>query len=317
MGRGTAHSAVEMRHLRLVAAIAEHGNMTAAGRILNLSQPALSHQLRELEARLRSPLFVRTARRMVLTPAGEQLAQIAREVLPRVDSFEHQALDGDFATPRGRIRVATQCYTVYHWLPAVLRAFRDRWPSVELRVLAEHTSAPIKALRDGALDLAIVYTKVADRRIRLEPLFEDELVVITAPEHPFAGREYVSPQRLADEQLFVYLSAEGDSHVVRDILEPAGLPAEQISYIQLTEAIIELVAANLGVAVLAKWSVAPAIQSGAVRAIRLGRRGYPRTWYAATRSADVTPAHQFDLIELLRRHLGAGPVVRPSQLKLS
>src|SRR5215211_416523 len=96
-----ALAAVEMRHLRLISAIAEHGSMTAAGRVLNLTQPALSHQLRELETRLRSPLFVRTARRMVLTPAGEQLAQIARGVLAQVDAFERQVLDGDFTTARG------------------------------------------------------------------------------------------------------------------------------------------------------------------------------------------------------------------------
>ena len=73
MSTGTPPAAVEMRHLRLVAAIVEQGSMTAAGRVLNLTQSALSHQLRELEARLRSPLFVRTSRRMVLTPAGDQL----------------------------------------------------------------------------------------------------------------------------------------------------------------------------------------------------------------------------------------------------
>src|SRR3954452_9159034 len=127
------HAAVEMRHLRLISAIGELGSMTAAARALNLTQPALSHQLRELEARLRSPLFVRTARRMVLTPAGEQLAQIARVVLPQIDSFERHVLEGEFASARGTIRIATQCYTAYYWLPAVLRDFRDRWPSVELR----------------------------------------------------------------------------------------------------------------------------------------------------------------------------------------
>jgi LysR family transcriptional regulator for metE and metH len=317
MGRAAPPAAVEMRHLRLIAAIAEHGNMTAAGRMLNLSQPALSHQLRDLEARLRSPLFVRTARRMVLTPAGEQLAQIARAVLPQVEAFARQALEGEFATTRGVIRIATQCYTAYHWLPAVLRGFRERWPSVELRVLAEHTSAPLGALRQGALDLAVVYSRGADRRIRFEPLFEDELVVITAPEHHFADREYVSAERLGDERMFVYSSIDRDSLVVRDILEPAGVPPEQISHIQLTEAIIELVAANLGVAVMAKWAVAPEVRAGLVRALRLGKRGYPRTWYAATRSGDVTPAHQFELIELLKRHLGPGPVARPTQLRLS
>ena len=147
MGTGALGAAVEMRHLRLVAAIVEQGSMTAAGRVLNLTQSALSHQLRELEARLRSPLFVRTSRRMVLTPAGEQLAQIARGVLAQIDAFERQVLDGNFADARGVIRIATECYTAYHWLPAVLREFRDRWPNVELRVGAEHTSAPISALR--------------------------------------------------------------------------------------------------------------------------------------------------------------------------
>src|SRR5215218_1203834 len=176
----TSRAAVEIRHLRLVAAIAEQGSLTAAGRVLNLTQPALSHQLRELEARLRAPLFVRTSRQMVLTPAGQQLAQIARGVLPQVDSFERQVLGGDFADAPGVIRIATECYTAYHWLPAVLREFRSRWPNVELRVGAEHTADPIGALREGALDLALVYSGVDDRRIRLEPLFDDELVVVTA-----------------------------------------------------------------------------------------------------------------------------------------
>lgn len=318
MGRRPPHSAVEVRHLRLIAAIAEHGSMTSAGRVLDLSQPALSHQLRELELRLRSPLFVRTARRMVLTPAGEQLAQVARAVLPQIDSFERQVREGEFATARGTIRIATQCHTAYHWLPAVLRGFQDRWPSVELRVAAEHTPSPETALREGLLDVAIVYTRTSDRRIRLEPLFDDELVVITSPDHRLAGCDHVAPAALADEHLFVYSSVSRHSLVLHDILEPAEVVPKQITRLQLTEAIVELVAAGMGVAVLARWAVAPAAQSGAVRMLRLGRKGFPRTWYAATRSGDVTPAYQFDLIELLRRHLGAGPTLRaPQQLRSS
>src|SRR5687768_14214063 len=290
MGTSPARAGpVEMRHLRLVATIAEQGSMTAAARVLDLTQPALSHQLRELEARLRSPLFVRTARRMVLTPAGEQLADLARTVIAQVDAFERQAREGDFAEMRGVIRIATECYTAYHWLPAVLRDFRDRWPNVELRVSAEHTSAPIRALRDGALDLALVYTAIDDRRVRLEPLFDDELVLVTAPEHRFAGRDHVTPASLRDERFFVYTSPDPESTIVRDILEPAGVRPSQITRLQLTEAIVELVAAGLGVAVLARWAVAPALRSGAVRATRIGKRGIRRTWFAAARAADLTP----------------------------
>jgi LysR family transcriptional regulator, regulator for metE and metH len=306
----TPRAAVEMRHLRLVAAIAEQGSMTAAGRVLNLTQPALSHQLRELEARLRAPLFVRTSRHMVLTPAGEQLAQIARGVLPQVDGFERQVLGGDFADARGVIRIATECYTAYHWLPAVLREFRGRWPNVELRVSAEHTAAPLGALREGRLDLALVYSRSNDRGIRLEPLFDDELVLVTAADHRFAGREFVPVDALADEHFFVYTSPDSESAVLRDVLEPAGVQPSQITRLQLTEAIVELVAAGLGVAVLARWAVAPAVRSGAVQTLRIGQAGLHRTWFTATRSAEVTPAWRFDLVELLRRHLGAGPAVR-------
>jgi LysR family transcriptional regulator for metE and metH len=294
MKQSAALKAVEIRHLRLIAAIAEHGSITSAGHVLKLTQPALSHQLRELESRLRSPMFTRTSRRMVLTPAGEQLNEIARSVLSQIDSFERQVLDGSFTTTRGSVRIATECYTAYHWLPAVLRDFRARWPHVELDVRAEHTARPIAALRDGALDLAIIYNRVADKRVRVEPLFDDELVIVTAPDHRLAGHGYVSVEALAG-------------------VEPA-----RITRIQLTEAIIELVAAGLGVAVLAKWAVLPAVRSGAVQTVRIGKKGFTRTWCTAVRKGDVTPPWQLDLMELLRRHLGGGPTVRTgAQLRLS
>jgi LysR family transcriptional regulator, regulator for metE and metH len=302
--------AVEMRHLRLVAAIAEHGSMTAAAQVLNLTQPALSHQLSEVERRLRAPLFVRTARRMVLTPAGAQLAELAKGVLAQVETFERQARDGDFVTARGVVRLATQCYTAYHWLPAVLREFRERWPNIDLRVAAEHTAAPITALRDGLLDLAIVYTPSTDRRVELRPLFDDELVVVLPPDHRLAAQSVVTPGALRGEHVFVYTTSDRENSVVRDILDPAGIPSSRISHIQLTEAIIELVAAGLGVSVLAEWAVAPAVRSGAVRIARIGKQGFSRTWYAAVRSADVTPAYRFDLIDLLARTLRPGPAVR-------
>ena len=302
--------AVEMRHLRLVVAIAEHGSMTAAAAVLNLTQPALSHQLREVETRLRAPLFVRTGRRMVPTPAGAELVELGRGVLAQVETFERQARDGDFATARGTVRIATQCYTAYHWLPAVLRSFQQRWPNIDLRVLAEHTSSPIAALREGLLDLAIVYTPSADRRVELRPLFDDELVVVLPPGHRFAGKDAIAPSTLRGEQVFVYTTSDRDNSVVRDILDPAGVSDSKITHIQLTEAIIELVAAGLGVAVLAAWAVAPAVRAGAVKTARIGKHGFNRTWYAAVRKADITPAYRFDLIDLLSRTLRPGPAVR-------
>jgi LysR family transcriptional regulator for metE and metH len=318
MGQPSRQTGVEIRHLRLIVALAEHGSLTSVARLLGLTQPALSHQLRDLEVRLRAPLFERTARRMVLTPVGEQLTHVARRVLAELDSFERQVVNGEFSVPRGRVRLATECYTAYHWLPSVLRDFQNRWPTVELRVAPEHTASPIAALREGSLDLGIVYHRTADRRIRLEPLFDDEMVVVTAPDHRFAGADSVPVEALGEEHLFHYLPLTSGSSVIRDILERADVQPSKTTQLQLTEGILELVAAGFGIAILAKWAVAPAVRAGTVHTARLGKKGYKRTWYAAVRSGDVTPAYQFDLIDMLRRHLSAGPTARVGQqLRLS
>jgi LysR family transcriptional regulator for metE and metH len=154
--------------------------------------------------------------------------------------------------------------------------------------------------------------------VHLEALFEDELVVIMAPDHPLAGTPHLPLEAFAGEHVFAYTSEDRHSTVLDDILAPAGVVPARVSRIQLTEAIIELVAAGLGISVLANWSVAPAVRAGSVCASRLGVDGHSRTWSAAVRRGDVMPAFQFDLIELVRRHMrGADSGLPEQRLRLS
>jgi LysR family transcriptional regulator for metE and metH len=113
--------------------------------------------------------------------------------------------------------------------------------------------------------------------------------------------------------LITYTSLARSSSAVRDILESAGVQPLKTTQLQLTEAILQLVAAGFGVAILAKWAVAPSVRAGVVETTRLGKHGQKRTWFAAVRSADVTPPYLFDLIEMLRRHLNSGPAARIGQ----
>lgn len=313
MERTEVPHTIDMRHLRLVAAIAEQGRVTAAASELGLTQPALSHQLRDLESRLRTPLFVRTARRMVPTAAGEQLVAVAREVLRSVAGFERQIRSGDYDQARGSLTLATECYTVYHWLPGVLRAFRERWPAVDLRIAPEHTASPFTALRDGVLDLAVVHTASTDRRIRTDALFDDELVAVSHPRHRFARQPFVTAEDFRPEHLILYSTTDGTIAALRDFLHPAGVVPERITRIQLTEAILELVAADLGVAILSRWAVLPWIRAGTLAATRVTERGFVRQWYVATRTDQPATGYQFDLMDLLRRHVSGGPVVLDAQ----
>jgi LysR family transcriptional regulator for metE and metH len=290
---------LEIRHLLLVEAIAGEGGVTRAGERLHLTQSALSHRLRDIETRLGAPLFLRVRRKMVLTPAGERLLALARPILERLRQAEEEIrlMGRDGA---GLLRFAVECYTCYHWLPRLLDVFRRRFPRVEVRIAADETRRPIQALLDGRLDLAMVSGRVTDRRIHLRPLFEDEFVVVMPPGHPLESRPFVRPQDFAAETLLMYSGPEENTAMQR-VLGPAGVAPARVTQVQLTEAILELVKAGQGLAVLAAWSVAPRVDAGALVARPLTRRGLVRRWQAARLKGDAPPAHLVAFEDLLAK----------------
>ena len=298
---------LDLRHLRLVVAVAESGGQTRAARKLNLTQSALSHQLRELEGRIGAPLFIRASRRMVLTAVGERILASARRVLHEVETLERDLLTEASTGGAGVVRLATECYTCYHWLPGVVTAFRQEWPRVDVRIIAEATANPVRALLDGALDLAIVAGDVDERRLGCTSLFEDEQVVVVAPGHPLASQSFVEPEELRDEHLILYTTHSSENSVLREVLRPAGVEPRQLTRVQLTEAIVELVKAGLGVSVLARWAIAPQLRDRSLVGIPLTKNGFHRRWWAVTRPHETAPAYQQSLLDLLGRHLRGGP----------
>ena len=298
---------LDLRHLRLVVAVAESGGQTRAARKLNLTQSALSHQLRELEGRIGAPLFIRASRRMVLTAVGERILASARRVLHEVETLERDLLTEASTGGAGVVRLATECYTCYHWLPGVVTAFRQEWPRVDVRIIAEATANPVRALLDGALDLAIVAGDVDERRLGCTSLFEDEQVVVVAPGHPLASQSFVEPEDLREEHLILYTTHSSENSVLREVLRPAGVEPRQLTRVQLTEAIVELVKAGLGVSVLARWAIAPQLRDRSLVGIPLTKSGFHRRWWAVTRPHETAPAYQQSLLDLLGRHLRGGP----------
>lgn len=288
---------LEIRHLKLVAAVAETGSVTQAGNRLHLTQSALSHQLRYAEEQVGGPLFTRQNRKMIITAAGERLLQTAKSVLAELDRAARDIQERGAASA-GLIRLSTQCYTVYHWLPLRLKLFQKRFPEVEFQLVVEATDNPFRALLGGTLDLAIVCDPIRNRRILYTPLFEDELFIIVAPEHRMAGKKYLVPEDLAGENLLIYPPKE-ECTVLKEILEPAGISPRRIQEVTLTEAIIEMVIAGLGVACLPGWAAAPQLVSGAVIGLPLTAQGFHRAWSAAHLRDHRAPVYLQEFIRLL------------------
>jgi LysR family transcriptional regulator for metE and metH len=269
---------LEIRHLRLVAAVADVGSLTRAGDRLHLTQSALSHQLRDIESRLGTALFLRVGKRLVLTPAGERLLVSARDVLDRLQSTEDDIRQ--LGQQRGGvIRLSTECYTCYHWLPPLLKKFRQTFPRVDVRIDVEATHHPVERMLEGKLELAIMSSPVSDRRLAVRAMFDDELVVIAAPGHRFARQTHVKLAEIRDETLYVY-PPRAESLVLQNVLLPAGAAPARVEEVQLTEAIVELVKAGLGIAILAPWAVEPHVKAKTIVARPLTARGLQRRWSA-------------------------------------
>ena len=289
---------LEIRHLRMVAAVAASGTVTRAAADVHLTQSAVSHQLRDIEERLGTPLFLRVGKRMIPTAAGERVLSTARRVLEEIETTE-DAVRRIGTHQGGVLRVCTQCNTGYHWLPPLLEAFRRKHPQVDVAIAVECTTRPLESLLEGRLDLAIVTQDVQHPHLRVRPLFDDEHAAIVAPDHPFASRPFVRPEDFAGQRLLLYSGSADDSFTVQQILRPAGVEPERLSFVMLTEAILEMVKADLGISVMQTWSVEPAIRSGEVRAIPITANGIRRRWSAVTLRAAPTAPHVEAFIELL------------------
>ena len=291
---------LEIRHLRLVAAVAEVGSLTRAGDQLHLTQSALSHQLRDIESRLGAALFLRVGKRLVLTPAGERLLASATDVLERLARAEHdiREMGRDRA---GSLRITTECYTCYHWLPPLLLRYRRTFPKVEVRIDVAATHRPVEMLLTGKIDLALMSTPVHDRRLVSRRVFDDELVVIASKHHRFAQQPHVRVAQMRDETLFIY-PPKAESGPLQNVLIPAGALPARIEEVQLTEAITELVKAGLGVAILARWAVQPLVDAGAIVARSLPARGMHRVWSAVTPKDLARTDYVTAFIDLLEQH---------------
>jgi LysR family transcriptional regulator for metE and metH len=296
-GEGTVK--LDIRHLKLIVAVTEEKSVTRAGERLHLTQSALSHQLRDIEDRLGTQLFLRLNKRMLPTQAGERLLATARQVLAELKHVEDDIAQMA-SHKQGALRLSTECYTCYHWLPDLLKEFNRKFPGVEVRIILEATRQPIQALLDGKLDLAIVSSTPRDKQLRYEPLFKDEVVAIMKPDHPLAARPYLRPRDFADQHLFLYVGLK-ESNVFRLLLMPAGVTPAKVSQVQLTEAILEMVKAGLGVSVMARWAVKEQVESGQLVARPLTSKGLHRQWSAALLKSDYAPPYVNEFIELLSR----------------
>ncbi|MGB9670790.1 MAG: LysR family transcriptional regulator [Halothiobacillaceae bacterium] len=289
---------IELRHLRMVQALAETGSVSAAAARVHLTQSALSHQLGALERYFGIPLLDRSRRPLRLTPAGERLLLAARRVLPEVEAARAELLrQGSDQAPEN-LRIAVECHSCFDWLMPAMDAYRVERPEAELDLVGGFLPEPVDLLLEGRADLAVVSQPEDRPGISYLPLFRYEIVTLLAPGHPLADRAFLTAADFAGQTLISYPVPDQALDVVQRVLRPAGVVLERRTA-ELTVAILQLVASRRGLAALPRWAAQTQIERGYVLARSIGQEGLWSTLYAAMRSEEAEARGSF--VATLRR----------------
>ncbi|MFA5488991.1 MAG: LysR family transcriptional regulator [Candidimonas sp.] len=277
---------LEIRHLETLTAIRDTGSMQEAADRLHVTQSALSHQLRDLEVRLKTPLLNRRTRPARLTTAGLRILALADDVLPRLKATERE-LQRLAAGRTGRLHLGIECHSCFQWLMPALDAFRQSWPDVALDLSAAFSFAPLPALVRGDLDVVVTSDPQPLDAVEYLPLFRHEIVLAVSASNPLANLPYVKPEDLEDQVLITYPVDRQRLDIFASFLDPAGVEPGAIRRAELTPIIVQLVSSHRGVAALPNWALTEYLNQGWLRTRRLGPQGVWRTLYAAVRTEDV------------------------------
>jgi LysR family transcriptional regulator for metE and metH len=290
---------LEFRHLRTIKAIHDTGGLGRAADVLNITQSALSHQIKGLEEQAGVELFVRRSKPLKLSAAGVRLLRLAEQVLPQVAALEEE-FAGLRSGKTGRLHIAIECHACFEWLFPVLEAFRHNWGDVDVDIRPGLSFEALPALGREEVDLVVSSDPDDLPGVTFVPLFDYEPVFLAAASNPLAAKPFVEAEDFRDQTLLTYPVDRSRLDVFTELLSPARVEPRAIRQVELTAVILMLVAADRGVAVLPDW-VLREVRSNADYVTRpLTASGKSKRLYAAVRSDDVEKPYMAHVLKLMR-----------------
>lgn len=290
---------IQITHLYALIAISKTGNMSNAARLLSVSQPALSQQIKSLENYLGTELFQRNTNPVTFLPAGKRLLESAFEITKSVTNSKRD-ISLMIAGRIGKLRIAVECHSSFDWLMPVMATFQRDWPDIQMDLVSGFQPDPVSLLTKDEADLVIVNAMQDRTDVLFYPLFRYEILALVAETHSLAGKAYLAAHDFLGEVLAHYPVPEERIDVLREVLTPANINPSQRSA-EVTDAILHLVASQQANAVLPGWLVGPDLARNHITARPIGQNGLFANLYAATTLAGGNTTYLPDFVKTLRR----------------
>jgi DNA-binding transcriptional LysR family regulator len=290
---------MDVDQLSSFAEVARRGNLSRAAETLRVTQPALTARLQRLEGELGTPLFVRTGR-------GMRLAESGRAFLPHAERALSELEDGRRVVTElqrgsvGHLAIGAAPAVSTYVLPSLLKSFADRHPNVQLSVRTGHSEEVLELVLRDQVQLGLVRA-IRHPDVKTTPLYEDHLVLVVHPSHPFAERGVIATEDLAEAQLILFDRTSSYHQLTSAFFREAGVTPRGVLELDNIDATKKMVRQGLGVALLPQTAVVDELADGSLSAVRI-RDGEPvRRQIVAIQRRDAGPATApvSDFMELL------------------
>ncbi len=252
------------RRLQVFHTVAGVLSFTRAAELLHMTQPAVTHQIRQLEEELNARLFDRSNNRISLTAAGEQVLEYATRIIALYEQMSEsvKALTGDRA---GLITIGASTTIAEYMLPGLLGDFRQNFPDVQIRLRVANTDAIVALVADNTIDLGVVEGEVDNQLLRVEQCQQDELQVILPLGHPLTGKDSIEPLELTAYPFIHREDGSGTRSVVVRYLSEHGVDEHSLNRpfeLGSTEAIKGAVQAGMGITIVSGATVSRELALG-------------------------------------------------------
>ncbi len=276
---------LERHHLHILRAIKEQGSLTAAADTLYLTQSAISHAMKKLESQLGISLWQKSGRQLHFTRAGEYLLTLSDRMLPQFEHAEQQLKQ--FAQgQRGTLRIGMECHPCYQWLLKVVEPFLHQWPDVDVDVKQKFQFGGLGALFGHDIDVLVTPDPLLKPGIEYVSVFDYELVLVTSERSALAAFDYVEPQQVTQEVLITYPVDQSRLDVFTQFLAPAHCAPRKHKTIETTDIMLQMVAADRGIAALPKWLALEYQQRLKLHILRMGKTGIHKAIHLGVRKGE-------------------------------
>jgi DNA-binding transcriptional LysR family regulator len=294
--------ALNVHQLHIFYTVAERGSFSVAAQTLHMTQPAVTMQIQALEERFGTKLLKRTTKKLELTEAGHCLLPQARKAVELMRDTDVLMVKF-IADLKGRLQFAASLTIGEYVLPRLLRSFLRRFPEVSVNMKVMNTTDIIDAIAHQGVDFGLIEAPCEVPGFNVEPVMNDELMLVTPTDHPFASREEVTLEEAICEPMVLREKGSGTRQIMEEELLRHGVSEAQLRIVSefgSTGAVKSAVEAGMGLSILSVWTIKHEVALGLLKPIRITGVSFQRQFYAVRLQSSLLPMPAAALLNDLR-----------------